>query len=382
MHASNDHLHVLDKGPDKMKKTNKIISVLLLLAVLMVSLPALAVNTLANTQSTDTYAVATGNANIRKGPGTEYEKIGKLTNGKEYKIVSSLEGWYEIEFGDETGYAAAEFLKPLQFIEATGTVQARSSATVRAGSALDSEKLGTLKKRGEYQKVGEYGDKTVILFNGKEGYVATSSLKAVATAVTVDESTYVELNGSAPLYANASKSSSKLGDLYDGNILENMGVSGDFMKVRLYGDGYGYLEKKNLKTSSYVKKTSFSTSDYEKMANELIDTMNAYRKQAGAKALKVDKTLTAAAKVRAQEITKIYSHTRPDGTLPDTLAPGKLFGENIARGSILPTAQSAAKGFMASSEHKKIAMNKDYTATGAACVYLDGRFYWVQLFGF
>lgn len=362
-----------------MKKTNRIISVLLVLAVLAVSLPALAANT--STQA-DTYAVATGGANIRNGPGTEHEKIGKLTKGKEYKVISTPEGWYEIEFSGNTGFVSGEFLKLLQFVEATGTVQARSSATVRAGSASDSEKLGTLKKRSEYQKVGEYGDKTIILFNGKEGYVLTSSLKAVATPVTVDDSAYVELNGSASLYAKASKSSSNLGDLYDGNILENMGVSGDFMKVRLYGDGYGYIEKKSLKVSSYVKKTSFSASDYEKMANELIDIMNAYRKQAGAKALKADKTLTAAAKIRAQEITKIYSHTRPDGTLPDTLAPGKLFGENIARGSVLPTAQSAAKGFMASPEHKKIATNKDYTATGAACVYLDGRFYWVQLFGF
>jgi uncharacterized protein YkwD len=57
-------------------------------------------------------------------------------------------------------------------------------------------------------------------------------------------------------------------------------------------------------------------------------------------------------------------------------------GENIAKGSGLPTAQSAADGFMNSTGHRENAMRTTFTKTGAACLKVGATTYWVHLFGY
>lgn len=49
--------------------------------------------------------------NVRSGPSTETEKLGKLSLGTTVDILSESEGWYEISFESKTAYISAEYIR-------------------------------------------------------------------------------------------------------------------------------------------------------------------------------------------------------------------------------------------------------------------------------
>lgn len=53
----------------------------------------------------------TEGANVRKGPGTDYDKIGLAYVGTELKVTGKSGDWYEVEFEGQTGYIAADLVK-------------------------------------------------------------------------------------------------------------------------------------------------------------------------------------------------------------------------------------------------------------------------------
>ena len=93
--------------------------------------------------------------------------------------------------------------------------------------------------------------------------------------------------------------------------------------------------------------------------------------------------LMRAAKVRAEEITRHYSHTRPDGSDCFTAVKEKYghLGENIAAG--YKTPQEVVDGWMNSEGHRKNILNPAFTKIGVGYLYTgkDMAHYWVQMFG-
>ena len=110
----------------------------------------------------------------------------------------------------------------------------------------------------------------------------------------------------------------------------------------------------------------------------VIEEINMERTFRGLGALRVDPELTAAARIRAEEIVQKFSHTRPDGTRWKTVYPD-AYAENIARGQKTPDKAVAA--WMTSEGHRANILRSGYTSTGAACVKSGNVYYWVQLFG-
>ena len=51
--------------------------------------------------------VITGSLNIRSGPGTDYDKCGKVYAGKTVEILETLDGWYRIP----EGYVSADYIR-------------------------------------------------------------------------------------------------------------------------------------------------------------------------------------------------------------------------------------------------------------------------------
>ena len=49
--------------------------------------------------------------NVRSGPSTETEKLGKLSLGTTVDILAQSEGWYEISFESKTAYISAEYIR-------------------------------------------------------------------------------------------------------------------------------------------------------------------------------------------------------------------------------------------------------------------------------
>ena len=88
--------------------------------------------------------------------------------------------------------------------------------------------------------------------------------------------------------------------------------------------------------------------------------------------------LTRAACVRASEIVRQFSHTRPDGSSCFTVS-GAAYGENIAKGQ--SGADRVMAAWMSSEGHRANILRESYGSIGVCALKVNGVIYWVQLFG-
>ena len=114
------------------------------------------------------------------------------------------------------------------------------------------------------------------------------------------------------------------------------------------------------------------------LANEVARQVNAERARKGLGTLSINPELTRAAQVRAMEITRKFSHTRPDGTSWRTVSRA-AYGENIAVGQ--RTADKVMAAWMTSSGHRANILRPSYGSIGVCAVVSGNVTYWVQLFG-
>ena len=119
-------------------------------------------------------------------------------------------------------------------------------------------------------------------------------------------------------------------------------------------------------------------------ANEVFRLTNAEREKAGLEPLSMMSSLTQTAVVRANEITRSFSHDRPDGSdcftaFDDNNVPYQRAGENIAMGQRTPT--EVVRAWMDSAGHRENILNEDFGHLGVG-VAMDssGRLYWAQNF--
>lgn len=114
------------------------------------------------------------------------------------------------------------------------------------------------------------------------------------------------------------------------------------------------------------------------LSGEVVRQVNQERVRRGLGTLKVSAELSRAARIRAGEITRKFSHTRPDGTAWRTVSSA-AYGENIAMGQ--RTADKVMAAWMTSSGHRANILRASYGSIGACAVVSGGVTYWVQLFG-
>lgn len=114
---------------------------------------------------------------------------------------------------------------------------------------------------------------------------------------------------------------------------------------------------------------------------EVFSLVNEKREEEGLDPLVWNKTLTKDASSRAKEISKKFSHTRPNGKEWYTLDEKNMYGENL--GKNYSTAQEVFDAWMNSESHKENILWKDFTQIGIALyITKDGSYYWVQEFGY
>ena len=122
----------------------------------------------------------------------------------------------------------------------------------------------------------------------------------------------------------------------------------------------------------------------EEMASEVIRLTNIERVKAGRSPLQYHAGLQRAAMVRAEEITRKFSHIRPDGTDSSTALYENGVacdgGENIAAGQKTPEA--VVRAWMNSSGHKATMMQQSITHIGVGVCKspITGQWLWVQDF--
>ena len=118
-------------------------------------------------------------------------------------------------------------------------------------------------------------------------------------------------------------------------------------------------------------------------AAQVVSLVNAERAKYGLSALTMDSSVTAAAQVRAGELYRSFSHTRPDGrscftALREAGASYSGAGENIAYGQRSPEAVMQA--WMNSSGHRANILSNKYTKIGVGYTVKNGVTYWTQMF--
>lgn len=59
--------------------------------------------------STSETRYTTENINVRRGPGTNFDRVGSLPAGAAIEVIGEQGGWYEIEFAGETGWVFGEY---------------------------------------------------------------------------------------------------------------------------------------------------------------------------------------------------------------------------------------------------------------------------------
>lgn len=144
--------------------------------------------------------------------------------------------------------------------------------------------------------------------------------------------------------------------------------------------------KNNDKTDASEKPAVSTDESFADYANEVLRLVNIERAKEGLSALTLETKLCDAANVRAEEIVKSFSHTRPDGTSCFTAVKDagytsyKTLGENIAAGQKTPEAVVTA--WMNSEGHRANIMSKNFTKLGVGYVNTSGGYghYWVQMF--
>ena len=118
-------------------------------------------------------------------------------------------------------------------------------------------------------------------------------------------------------------------------------------------------------------------------AQASLSRVNTARAQNGLSPLTLDSAMTRAANVRAAELAKRFSHTRPNGArgltaLAEAGVSYRAAGENIAAGQ--QTAQAVMAAWMNSSGHRANILSAKYSRLGVGQAVVGGRTYWVQLF--
>lgn len=184
--------------------------------------------------------------NVRKGPSTDYEKIGNLSFAQEINVTGAADnGWYQFDFDGQKGYVSNKYVameKPeAKAVASAGTSSGGSSAAASSGGGAAS---------------------------GSEFYVVYSEAEMDAALNAGDLNTYMEMQRKNLAAASGGSSSSS----------------------------------SNSSSASTEKSTSTS--------REFVDYLNQKRAEAGLSTLAWDDSLAATACERAEEIVSDFSHNK------------------------------------------------------------------------
>ena len=121
----------------------------------------------------------------------------------------------------------------------------------------------------------------------------------------------------------------------------------------------------------------------QNFAQEVLDLVNIERRKEHLHPLKLASDLNHYAQIRAKEITRRFSHTRPNGTSCFTAIPKpyRMVGENIAAGQ--KSSAEVVEAWMNSPAHRENIMNPKFRELGVGYLYqpnLKYKHYWAQFF--
>lgn len=116
-----------------------------------------------------------------------------------------------------------------------------------------------------------------------------------------------------------------------------------------------------------------------KIEIECFNIINNKRQENGLEELEWDDELYEVAKIRAEEASRKWSHTRPDGT-PWYTVSDEIHGENLAKG--YNDAGLVVNAWMDSQGHKENMLRPAFTKTAIFYYKAENGWFWCQTFGY
>ena len=151
--------------------------------------------------------VATGNVNLRSGPGTSYTIIAVVPLGATVTATGVTSGsWVQVTYGSKTGYVSGSYVKAAgatPTATATTSAPATSSAPATTGTATTTGSVNVRSGPGTSYTIVAVaspgtvvnttgvtsGSWTQVVWNGTARWISTSYLKAGGSAGTTTPST-------------------------------------------------------------------------------------------------------------------------------------------------------------------------------------------------
>ena len=212
--------------------------------------------------------------NVRQTASSTSAKIGMLKDGEVVQINSKSGDWYNISYGNKTGFVHSKYIKLIQTTESgtnTNITKGKvnnitSNLRVRQAPSTSALTIGYLLSGQEVEITGESGDWYKINFNGKVGYSHkdyitkisngsgsqnnNSSSNNSGSTVTEKDGTINATDG-LRVREGAGTNTKILGVLNHGSAVKIVDTNGSWYKIK-YGSGYGYVHKDyvTIKTSS------------------------------------------------------------------------------------------------------------------------------------
>ena len=119
--------------------------------------------------------------NVRRTPSTNSEIIGKVQKGENITIIGSYDDWYEIKYGEQTGYVSKIYvLVQGESNMVSGiVVTEKDPLNVRKEASIDSEKIGEVSKGATISITGSNGDWYEIEYGEQTGYVSKQYVELI-----------------------------------------------------------------------------------------------------------------------------------------------------------------------------------------------------------
>ena len=132
--------------------------------------------------------VNTDGLNVRNGPSTSYESIGKIDKGTSVEVISESDGWSKINYKNTTAYVATRYLDKKSTNTEDTTQQYKEikvvntdGLNVRKGPSTSYESIGKIDKGTSVEVISESDGWSKINYKNTTAYVATRYLDKISS---------------------------------------------------------------------------------------------------------------------------------------------------------------------------------------------------------
>ena len=195
---------------------------------------------------------------------------------------------------------------------------------------------------------------------------------------------HLDLNDNEIKYLFSNKNPNKDdGYIYFNTFLDNY-------EFKFYPGESTLINKSNTDNqSNHSNYTSLLLNKPDKISYEVLSLVNQERVRNGLNKLSWGNVCADASEIRAVEISKVYSHMRPDGTTWDTACVEPkdnakyIEGENLVAGNSAVSPETTVAAWMNSESHRANILNPEYTKLAVGFYYditTKYRTHWTQYF--